>query len=94
VLKISHPDAHPPWSGRAKPYKEITCSGRATVRMTLSHRPDVALKQERFLSEIFGKICPTVVPPDEAASPSGRHLHISLQSPILYLSLYIEALGH
>jgi hypothetical protein len=25
-----------PWSGRAKPYKEITCSGRATVR-TMCH---------------------------------------------------------
>jgi hypothetical protein len=32
----------------AKPYIEITCSGRPTVRMSVSHRPDEALKQERF----------------------------------------------
>jgi hypothetical protein len=32
VLKNSRPNAHPPWSGRAKPYKEITCSGYATIR--------------------------------------------------------------
>jgi hypothetical protein len=43
---------------------EITYSGRATVQKTLSHRPDAALKQERFLSEIFGKICLTVVRPN------------------------------
>jgi hypothetical protein len=48
VLKISRSEVHPPWTGRAKPYKEVTCSGRATVRTTASHRPDVALKQERF----------------------------------------------
>jgi len=48
VLKFSCPDAHPPWSGHTKPYKEITCSGRATVRTTVSHRLDAALKQERF----------------------------------------------
>jgi hypothetical protein len=33
VLKFSRPDAHPQWFARAKPYKEITCSGRATVWM-------------------------------------------------------------
>jgi hypothetical protein len=27
---------------------EITCSERATVRMTGQHRPDATLKQERF----------------------------------------------
>jgi hypothetical protein len=32
VLKFSRPNAHPQRSGRVKPYKEITCSGRATVR--------------------------------------------------------------
>jgi hypothetical protein len=87
VLKISRPDAHPPWSRLAKPYKEITCSGRATVLTTLSHRPDTVLKQERFLSEIFGKICRTVVCLDGPCPPSRRHPHISLQLPILYLSL-------
>jgi len=48
VLKISHSDVPPPWSGCAKPYKEITCSGRATVRTSVSHRLDDVLKQERF----------------------------------------------
>jgi hypothetical protein len=52
VLKFNRPDAHPQWSGRAKPYMEITCSGCATVRMTVSHRPDAALKQERFSAKI------------------------------------------
>jgi hypothetical protein len=33
---FERPDAHPPWSGRAKPYKETTCSGCATVR-TMCH---------------------------------------------------------
>jgi len=32
--------------------KEITCSGRTTVRMTVPHRPDAALKQERFSAKI------------------------------------------
>jgi hypothetical protein len=62
VLKINHPDGHPPWSGRAKPYMEITCSGRATVRTTVPHRPDSALKQERFsakISEILSHNCPS-----------------------------------
>jgi hypothetical protein len=36
MLKNSHPDAHSPWFGHAKPYKEITCSGCATVR-TMCH---------------------------------------------------------
>jgi hypothetical protein len=48
VLKNCRPDVHAPWSGRAKPYKEITCSRRATVQTSVSHRPDAALKQERF----------------------------------------------
>jgi len=32
--------------------KEITCSGRATVRTTVPHHPDAALKQERFSVKI------------------------------------------
>jgi hypothetical protein len=31
---------------------EITCSGHATVRTTMPHRPDAALKQERFSAKI------------------------------------------
>jgi hypothetical protein len=53
VLKNCRPDVHPPWSGRAKPYIEITCSGRATVRTSVSHRPNAALKQERFSAKFF-----------------------------------------
>jgi len=53
VLKINRLDGHPPWSGRMKPYMEITCSERTTVRTTLPHRPDAALKQERFSVKIL-----------------------------------------
>jgi hypothetical protein len=35
-----------------KPYMEITYSGHATVRTTMPHCPDAALKQERFLVKI------------------------------------------
>jgi hypothetical protein len=52
LLKINCPEGHPPWSGHAKPYMEITCSGRAIVRTTVPHRPDAALKQERFSAKI------------------------------------------
>jgi len=48
VLKNCRPDVHPLWSGRAKPYMEITSSGREIVRTSVCHRPDAALKQERF----------------------------------------------
>jgi hypothetical protein len=52
MLKINRPDGHPPWFGRAKPYMAITCSERATLRTTVLHRPDAALKQERFSAKI------------------------------------------
>jgi hypothetical protein len=51
-LKINRPDDNPPWFGHSKPYMEVTCSGRATVRTTVPHRPDAALKQERFSAKI------------------------------------------
>jgi hypothetical protein len=53
VLKNCRPDVHPPWSGHAKPYTKITCSRRATVWTSVSHRPDAALKQERFLAKFL-----------------------------------------
>jgi hypothetical protein len=53
MLKFSRPDVHPPWSGRVKPYMEITCSGHETARKSVSHRPDAALKQERFLAKFL-----------------------------------------
>jgi len=45
VLKINHPKVR-------KPYVEITCSEHATVRTIVPHRPDAALKQERFSAKI------------------------------------------
>jgi hypothetical protein len=51
-MKINRSDDHHPWSGRAKPYMEITCSGRATVRTIVSHSLDAALKKERFSVKI------------------------------------------
>jgi hypothetical protein len=53
VLKNCRQDVHPPRSGRAKPYMEITCSERATVRTSVSHRPDAALKQERLSAKFL-----------------------------------------
>jgi hypothetical protein len=85
-LKINGPDGHPPWSGRAKPYMEITCSGRATVRTTVSHRPDAPLKQERFstkISEIL--VAQLFVRTTPIYFTAVTHLN---------LSLYIEAPGH
>jgi hypothetical protein len=65
VLKFSRPDAPPPWSGRAKPVMEITCSGRASVQTIEPSRPDDVLIQERFLCVIFRKII-------SHSCPSGR----------------------
>jgi hypothetical protein len=56
VFNFNRPDACLSWSGRAKPYMDITCSGRSTVRTTLPHRRDAALVQKRFsvkISEIL-----------------------------------------
>jgi hypothetical protein len=52
MLKIYRLDGHPPWSRCARPYMEITCSGRATVRTIVPHHPNAAFKQERFLAKI------------------------------------------
>lgn len=52
VLKINCLDGHPPWFGRTKPYMEITCSGRATIQMTVPHRSDAGLKHERFSAKV------------------------------------------
>jgi hypothetical protein len=52
MLKINHPDSHPLGPDERKPYMKITCSGRATVWTTVPHRPDAALKQERFSAKI------------------------------------------
>jgi len=53
VLKNYRQAVRPPWSGRAKPYMEITCSGCATIRTSGSRRPDAGLKQERFLAKFL-----------------------------------------
>jgi hypothetical protein len=46
--QINCPDDRPPGPDARNLYMEITCSERATVQMTEQHRPDGALKQERF----------------------------------------------
>jgi hypothetical protein len=51
-LKYSRPDAHPPLSGRVKPYKEITCSGRAIVR-TMFHPVRTRLLNRKDFSAKF-----------------------------------------
>jgi hypothetical protein len=48
VHQISHPDDHPPGLDAQSLYMEVICRERATVRTTGQHRPDAALKQERF----------------------------------------------
>jgi hypothetical protein len=53
VQKINRPDGHPPGPDPRSLCKEITCSGRMTVRKTVPHCPDAALKQERFLVKIW-----------------------------------------
>jgi hypothetical protein len=87
VLKFSRPDAPAPWSGRAKPVMEITCNGRASVRMIEPSHPDDVLIQERFLRENFGKSCRIVVYPDGHGPPSGRLTGLFYLTPILTPSL-------
>jgi len=47
-FKFNRPDAIYHGLDAQSLYKEITCSGRGNVRTTMPHRPEVALKQERF----------------------------------------------
>jgi hypothetical protein len=47
VHQIDRQDAHPLGPDAQSLYMKITCSGRTTVRTTVPHRPDAALKQER-----------------------------------------------
>jgi hypothetical protein len=53
VHQINHPDDHPPDPDVRSLFMEITCSERATVQMTGHHRPEAALKQERFSAKFF-----------------------------------------
>jgi hypothetical protein len=72
VLKFSRPDAHRPWSGRVKTYKEITCSGRATVR-TMCHPVRTSLLNRKdFPVKFSEKSCRTVVCLDGPCPPSRR----------------------
>jgi hypothetical protein len=57
--QIDRLDAHPPGSDARSLFMEITCSGRATVRTTVPHRPDAALKQERFSAKFWSYSCPS-----------------------------------
>jgi len=73
VLKFCRPDAHPPWSGLAKPYKEITCSGRAIV-WTMCHPVWTRLLNRKdFPAKFLEKSCRTVVRPDGPCPSSGRN---------------------
>jgi hypothetical protein len=84
VHQISRSDDHPPSPDAQSLYMEITYSGRATVRMTVPHRPNAAFKQERssgkFL-EFWSHSCssgrpmttvrtaPSFIEPDSHLSP-------------------------
>jgi hypothetical protein len=59
-------NAHPPWSGRVKPYKEITCSGRTTVRTRLLNRKDFLVKFLKNLVAQFSVRTAHVHRPDDA----------------------------
>jgi hypothetical protein len=62
VQQITHLDGHPPGPDARSLYKEITCSGPATVRTIVPHRPDAALKHERYsakFSEFRSYSCPS-----------------------------------
>jgi hypothetical protein len=78
VLKINRLDGHPPWSGLAKPYMEITCSGRATVQTTVPHRLDAALKHEIFLAKISESLVAQLsVRTAHVHRPDGSHIYQS-----------------
>jgi hypothetical protein len=53
VLQINRLDNHPPCPDTRSLCIEISCSRRATVWMTVHHRPDAALKQERFSAKVL-----------------------------------------
>jgi hypothetical protein len=63
VQQITRPDGHPLGPDTRSLYKEITCSRHPTVRTTVPHRPNAALKQERSSAKFlnFGR---TVVRPN------------------------------
>jgi hypothetical protein len=67
-----------PWSGRLKPYKEITCSGRETVQ-TMCHPVRMRLLNKKdFPAKFSEKSCRTVVRPDGPCPLSGRRPGIFL----------------
>jgi hypothetical protein len=63
---------HPQWSGRTKPYKEITCNGRATIRTMCHLVRTKLLNRKDFPSKFFEKSCRTVVRLDGPCPSSGR----------------------
>jgi len=77
-LKFSRPDAHPPWSERSKPYKEITCSGRATVR-TMCHPDRTRLLNKKdfptkFLENLVAQLSVLTA---HVHSPDGAQIYFS-----------------
>jgi hypothetical protein len=78
VFKFSRSNVHPSWSGRAKPYMEVTCSGRATVQTIVPHRPDEALKQERFSAKFSeNPVAQVSVGTAQVHRPDGIHTYFS-----------------
>jgi hypothetical protein len=83
VQQITRMDGHPPGLDAQSLYKEITCSGRATVRTIVPHRPDAALKQERFSAKI-SKFC-------SYSCPSGRPMTTVRTAPsFIKLDAYLS----
>jgi hypothetical protein len=82
VHQISRLDDRSPGSDARSLYMEITCSGRATVRTTVPHRPDAALKQIRSSAKFLkfrSHSCPsgrpmTTVLTASSFIKSGAHL--------------------
>jgi hypothetical protein len=52
MQQITRPDGDPPGPDERSLYNEITCSGHVTVRTTVLHHSDAALKQKRFSVKI------------------------------------------
>jgi hypothetical protein len=71
VQQITCLDVHPHDPDARSLNKEITCSGSATVWTIVPHRPDAALKRERFLAKI-SEFC-------SHSCPSGRRPALSSQ---------------
>jgi hypothetical protein len=70
LLKNCRPDVHPHGSDARKPYKEISYSGRATVRTRLLNRKDFPVKfSENLVAQLSVRTGPRYILPDAHLSP-------------------------